>query len=167
MKALIAYFSASGITKEIALNLQNVAKSAFNELFSEVQIFEIAPQKPYSKADLDWTNENSRTTIECKDKNFRPEMRDSIDISSFEVIFIGFPVWWYTAPNIIFSFLESGDFSGKIIVPFCTSGGSEIASCVRDMQKCVQKAIFKEGRRFNFGENKASLRRFIEGLNLK
>lgn len=163
MRALIAYFSASGITKEVALNLQSVAK----DTFECVDLFEIAPKEPYSRADLDWTNENSRTTIECKDKNFRPKMLEYIDISAFEVIFIGFPVWWYTAPNIIFSFLESADFSTKIIVAFCTSGGSEIDSCVRDMQKCAKGAIFKKGHRFNFGENKASLRRFIEGLNLK
>lgn len=164
MNILVAYFSASGITKEVALNIEAVLKSTFSK--DKVQSFEIAPKTPYSKADLDWTNENSRTTIECKDKSFRPQMRESIDISSFDTIFIGFPVWWYTAPNIIFSFLESGDFSGKTIIAFCTSGGSEIDSCVRDMQKCAKNANFKKAHRFNFGESKASLRRFIEGLNL-
>ena len=128
MKILVAYFSASGITKEVAENIANVAQD-----FGESQIFEIAPKVPYSKADLDWTNDKSRTTLECKDKDSRPELAQMIDISGFDTIIIGFPVWWYNAPHIIFSFLESADFSGKVIVPFCTSGGSGIDPAPRDM----------------------------------
>ena len=93
MKILVAYFSASGITKEVAQSMQNA-----------VQTFEITPKVPYSKADLDWANEQSRTTIECKDKNSRPELAQMTDISSFDAIFIGFPVWWYNAPHIISAF---------------------------------------------------------------
>lgn len=157
MKILVAYFSASGITKEVA---QTVAAVAGAELF------EIAPKVPYTAADLDWTNDQSRTSIECKDKAARPELAATADISGFDAVFVGFPVWWYTAPNIVFSFLESGDFGGKIIVPFCTSGGSELGGAPRDMAKCAPGAIFKEGRRFNFGVNRATVRKWLEELGV-
>ena len=187
MRILVAYFSTSGITKEVAEKIASVASeslnlkganansqantsesvnSSTNALNSAVKLFEIAPKVPYSKADLDWTNEQSRTTLECKDKNSRPELAKMADISGFDAVFIGFPVWWYNAPHIIFSFLESADFSGKIIVPFCTSGGSGLEGTPRDMQKCVPNAKFREGRRFNFGENRASIRKWLESLNL-
>lgn len=162
MNILVTYFSASGITKEVARSIASVAQSMQNA----VQTFEITPKVPYSKADLNWTNEQSRTTIECKDKNSRPELAQMTDISSFDAIFIGFPVWWYNAPHIIFSFLESADFSGKIIVPFCTSGGSGLEAAPKDMQKCAPKAIFRQGRRFDFGANRASIRKWVESLNL-
>lgn len=157
MKSLVAFFSAGGITKEVAYSIASVANA---------DLFEIVPQEPYSKADLDWTDENSRTSLECKDKNSRPKIALSTDISSYEVIFIGFPIWWYSAPHIINSFLENYDFTGKIIVPFCTSGGSELGGSVRDMQKSAPNAVFKAGRRFNFGENRASIRKWLESLNL-
>mgnify|MGYP004527137569 CR=1 FL=1 len=148
MRILVAYFSASGITKEVARSIASVAQSMQNA----VQTFEITPKVPYSKADLDWTNEQSRTTIECKDKNSCPELSKIADISSFDAIFIGFPVWWYNAPHIIFSFLESADFSGKIIVPFCTSGGSGLESAPKDMQKCAPKAIFRQDDALTLGQ---------------
>ncbi|MCH5337085.1 MAG: NAD(P)H-dependent oxidoreductase, partial [Campylobacter sp.] len=113
MKALVVFFSASGITKAVAQTLTEALKA---------DIYEIIPQNPYSKEDLDWTNEQSRTSLEMKDKNSRPQIASNIDISSYEVIFIGFPIWWYSAPHIINTFLEAYDFSGKVIVPFCTSG---------------------------------------------
>lgn len=162
MKILVAYFSASGITKEVALSVAKVAQSMGNV----AELFEIAPKEPYTKADLDWTNEQSRTTIECKDKSSRPELAKMADIKPYDAIIIGFPVWWYNAPHIIFSFLESADFSGKIIVPFCTSGGSGLDPAPRDMQKCAPKAEFREGRRLNFGESSASIRKWLESLNL-
>ncbi len=187
MRILVAYFSASGITKEVAQKIASVASeslnlkgsninsqastsegvnSSTNALNSAVELFEIAPKAPYSKADLDWTNEQSRTTLECKDKASRPELAKMPDISGFDAVFIGFPVWWYNAPHIVFSFLESADFSGKIIVPFCTSGGSGLEPAPRDMQKSAPNAIFKQGKRFDFGESRASVRKWIESLNL-
>ncbi|WP_233712995.1 MULTISPECIES: flavodoxin [unclassified Helicobacter] len=126
MKILVAFFSASGITKEVAQTIAGVANA---------DIFEIAPQTPYSKADLDWTNETSRTTLESKDKASRPKIAKNIDVSGYDAILIGFPIWWYSAPHIINSFLESQDFGGKIIVPFCTSGGSDLSGAPKDMQK--------------------------------
>ena len=162
MKILVAYFSASGITKEVAESIAEVAQD-----FGESQIFEIAPKVPYSKADLDWTNDKSRTTLECKDKDSRPELAQMIDISGFDTIIIGFPVWWYNAPHIIFSFLESADFSGKIIVPFCTSGGSGIDPAPRDMQRLVPNAKVLAGQKFNFGTSKASIKKWLNSLNLQ
>ena len=157
MKILVAFFSASGITKEIAQTIAGVANA---------DIFEIAPQTPYSKADLDWTNETSRTTLESKDKSSRPKIAKSIDISGYDAILIGFPIWWYSAPHIINSFLESQDFSGKIIVPFCTSGGSELGSAPKDMQKSAPNAVFKTGQKFNFGATRASIRKWLQDLGL-
>lgn len=162
MNILVAYFSASGITKEVAQSIANVAQSMGNA----AELFEIAPKVPYTSADLDWTNEQSRTTIECKDKNSRPELAQSIDIAPYSVIIIGFPVWWYNAPHIIFSFLESADFSGKIIVPFCTSGGSGIDPAPREMQKLAPNAQVKGGQKFNFGTSKASIKKWLDSLNL-
>ncbi|WP_297814196.1 flavodoxin [uncultured Helicobacter sp.] len=157
MKALVAFFSASGITREIALALAEVA---------DAKLYEIIPAEPYSQADLDWRDEQSRSTKECKDKASRPQIAKSIEISSYDTIFIGFPIWWYSAPQIIFTFLESHDFSGKTIVPFCTSGGSDLSNAPRDMAKCAPNAIFKEGRRFNFGTSKAKLKKWLEGLGI-
>ncbi len=159
MKTLVTFFSASGITKEVAQTIANVANA---------DIYEIVPQEPYSKADLDWTNEQSRTSIEIKNnKTSRPQIANNIDISGYATIFVGFPVWWYTAPHIINTFLESHDFSGKIIIPFCTSGGSDLSNAPRDMQKSATNAIFKTGRRFNFGESKGSVRKWLETLKIE
>lgn len=159
MKTLVTFFSASGITKEVAQTIANVANA---------DIYEIVPQEPYSKADLDWTNEQSRTSIEMKNnKTSRPQIANSIDISGYATIFVGFPVWWYTAPHIINTFLESHDFNGKIIIPFCTSGGSDLSNAPRDMQNSAPNAIFKIGRRFNFGESKGSVRKWLETLKIE
>lgn len=130
------------------------------------EIYEIVPQVPYSKADLDWRDEHSRTTLECKDKSSRPQIAKGIDISGFETVFIGFPIWWYTAPQIILTFLESHDFGGKTLIPFCTSGGSDLSNAPRDIAKYATNAIFKEGRRFDFGTSKAKLKKWLESLNL-
>ena len=162
MKILVAYFSASGITKEVAQSIANVAQSMGNA----VELFEIAPKVPYTRADLDWNDEQSRTTIECKDKNSHPELARTANIAPYDAVFIGFPVWWYNAPHIIFSFLESADFSGKIIVPFCTSGGSGIDPAPRDMQKLAPNAQVKGGQKFNFGTSKASIKKWLDSLNL-
>ncbi len=160
--------SATNANLQTSSNADKNANSGLNSNAenSAVELFEIAPKVPYTKADLDWTNERSRTTIECKDKASRPKLARRADISDFDAIFIGFPVWWYTAPHIVLSFLESADFGGKIVVPFCTSGGSDLDPAPRDMQKSAPNAIFRQGRRFNFGENRATIRKWLESLNL-
>lgn len=115
MKKLVAYFSASGVTKSTA---ETLAKEIGADLF------EIEPKEAYTKADLDWTNSSSRSTVEMKNKSFRPEMvKKTLDLSEYDTIFVGFPIWWYVAPTIINTFGESYNFSGKTIVPFATSGG--------------------------------------------
>lgn len=157
MKTLVAFFSTSGITKAVAQTLAEAAKA---------DIYEIIPENPYSKADLDWTDEQSRTSLEMKDKSSRPKIAKNIDISNYKVIFVGFPIWWYSTPHIINTFLESQNFNGKVIVPFCTSGGSDLSNAPRDMKKSCPNAIFKEGRKFNFGSNRTSMVKWIESLNL-
>ena len=158
MKNLIVYFSASGVTRRVAESLKEKLSA---------DIFEIKPVNEYTQEDLDWTNDNSRSSIEMKDKSSRPEIKEKLEsINDYDTIYIGFPIWWYSAPHIVNTFLESGDFSQKIIIPFCTSGGSELGGSVRDLQKSVPQAEFKEGRRFNFGTSKASVKKWIESLGL-
>ncbi|MDR0746337.1 MAG: NAD(P)H-dependent oxidoreductase, partial [Helicobacteraceae bacterium] len=115
-KRLVAYFSASGVTAALAKTLAEAAGA---------DLYEIRPDAPYTKADLDWTDNKSRSTIEMQDPSFRPAIADrNANIADYDMIFVGFPIWWYVAPTIINTFLESYDFSGKIIVPFATSGSS-------------------------------------------
>lgn len=159
MNTLVVFFSASGITKEVAQTLSEVANAI---------LYEIVPKEPYSRADLDWTNEKSRTSLEAKSKDSRPQIleKERLNLADFDVIFIGFPIWWYSAPHIIYSFLESYDFSGKVIIPFCTSGGSELGNAPKEMQKCAPKAVFKNGKKFSFGANKSSMRKWLNELGL-
>ncbi len=117
-KALVAYFSATGVTKRIA---EMLAESI------DAKVFEIVPKQIYTKADLDWTNEDSRSSQEMKDKDCRPKIESRVrDMEKYDVVFLGFPIWWYREPSIIDTFIEEHNFDGKIIVPFATSGGSEI-----------------------------------------
>ena len=116
MHALVAYFSASGVTKAVAERLARGVNA---------QLYEIAPEKPYSSADLDWMDKQSRSTLEMKDLSARPALRDhDAPVQDYDIIFIGFPIWWYREPSIIDSFAVAYDFSGKTIIPFATSGGS-------------------------------------------
>ena len=120
MKALVAYFSASGVTAELANRLAEAIKAP---------AYEIRPAVPYTKADLDWMNKKSRSTVEMEDKSCRPALADTdAPVADADVIFVGYPVWWYREPSIIDSFLEAYDFSGKAIVLFATSGSSDIGT---------------------------------------
>lgn len=125
-KKLVAYFSASGITAGVAKKLAKEANA---------DIYEIKPSVPYTKADLNWQDKNSRSSIEMSDHNSRPEIADkNADISKYDTIYLGFPIWWYIAPTIINTFLESYDFSGKKIILFATSGGSGFGKTVQNLQ---------------------------------
>ena len=127
MSKLAAYFSASGVTAKKAQELAKVTGA---------DLYEIAPAVPYTNADLDWMNKNSRSSIEMSDKNSRPALAETEhDFSGYDVIYIGFPIWWYTAPTIINTFLETLDLTGKKIVLFATSGGSSIDRAVKDLRK--------------------------------
>ena len=139
-KILVAYFSASGVTKKVAENMANAANA---------DLFEIAPEQPYTGADLNWRDKQSRCTLEMKDMNCRPAMATKPDVSGYDVILVGFPVWWYREPSIIDTFMESADFTGKTVVPFCTSGGSGIGDSAENMQALAPNAKVLEGKRFS------------------
>lgn len=141
MKKLVAYFSASGVTKEAA---KRVAEAAGADLF------EIKPAQPYTHADLDWTDKKSRSTIEMNDKTARPAIAEKLpNMADYGVVFVGFPIWWYVAPRIIETFLESYDFAGKTVVPFATSGGSGMGRTVDELKPHAPKANWKAGRLLN------------------
>lgn len=128
-KNLVAYFSASGVTKHVA---QNLAKAINSD------IYEIQPKVKYTEADLNWMDKQSRSTIEMANKSFRPEMiEDNFDISKYDTIFLGFPIWWYVAPTIINTFLERYDLSNKKIILFATSGGSGFGKTVENLRVSV------------------------------
>lgn len=138
--AMVAYFSASGVTAKVARRL---AKAI------DADLFEIRPETPYTKADLNWMDKKSRSTLEMNDPSCRPAMAQVPDVSAYDVIFVGFPIWWYREPSIIDSFMESADFTGKTVVPFCTSGGSGIGDSAQNMQALAKGAVVKKGRRFS------------------
>ena len=149
-KTLVAYFSASGVTKRVA---QNLAVAA------EADIYEIRPAVPYTSADLNWMDKNSRSTIESKDRSSRPELADKdADIAAYDRIFVGFPIWWYTAPAIIKTFLESYDFSGKTSVLFATSGGSGLGNTAKDLEQSCPGAVIREGKLLNGNPSREALK---------
>lgn len=157
-KKLVAYFSASGNTAKLAKNLAAVADAA---------LYEIRPAVPYERKDLNWMNKKSRTTIEMQDKNCRPEMADhDAPISEADVVFLGFPIWWYREPSIIDSFLEAYDFAGKTVVPFLTSGGSDLGEGQGRIEQLARGAKVLRGKRFNARVSENELRSWISGLNL-
>lgn len=128
-KILVAYFSASGVTKNAA---EKLAKAA------NADLFEIKPVRPYTDADLDWTNKKSRSTVEMNDLSSRPEIAEKCEnMGSYDVVFVGFPIWWYVEPRIIDTFLESYDFSGKTVIPFATSGGSGLGKTAENFKKIL------------------------------
>ena len=143
---LVAYFSASGVTKRVAEKI--AGENGYD-------IFEIVPEEIYTPADLDYMDKNSRSTIEMNDKSFRPPIKQTCDVSSYDTVAIGFPVWWYTAPTIINTFIESVDLSGKRIKVFCTSGGSGVDKCVSDLQNTYPELDFAKGMRFTGNVSKA------------
>lgn len=138
-KILVSYFSATGTTK---MKAEKLAQEVNGD------IFEIKPKQIYTDDDLNWSNQGSRSSVEMKDKNFRPEIEDiTIDINSYDTIYIGFPIWWGVAPNIVKSFMDKIDLSNKKIITFCTSGGSSLTPATRDLQKTYPNVIIEEGRR--------------------
>ena len=141
-KILVTYFSASGVTARAA---KEIASSV------GADIAEIKPAVPYTSADLDWMDKKSRTTLESKDENSRPEMAADIDVAPYDTVFVGFPVWWYKEPAIIDTFLESGNFAGKKIIPFATSGGSGIEGSEKHMKKICPSAVWVKGKLVNRG----------------
>ncbi|MDO4545181.1 MAG: flavodoxin [Bacillota bacterium] len=157
-KNLVAYFSASGVTARLA---KTVAAAAGADLY------EIVPAEKYTSADLDWMDKTSRSTVEMKDPASRPEMAgEAADVSAYETIYVGFPIWWYTAPHIIKSFLESHDLSGKNIVLFATSGGSGMGKTEQDLIPSAPGAVFKGGKVLSAGTSEEKISAWIKKLGL-
>mgnify|MGYP000047968792 CR=1 FL=1 len=158
-KKLVAFFSASGTTKKVAQMIAEEVKA---------DLFEIEPKVPYTKADLDWMNKKSRSSVEMSDKKYRPEiMKKEMDMSSYDEILLGFPIWWYVAPTIINTFLEAYDFSGKKIVLFATSGGSGFGNTVKELQPSAPDAVITEGSLLNRGTKQELLILIYTRLNLR
>ena len=146
-KKLVAFFSASGTTKKVA---EMIASEAGADLY------EITPKELYTRADLDWMNKKSRSSIEMNDTKIRPEIADiPVDISGYDEIILGFPIWWYVAPTIVNTFLEAHDFSGKKIVLFATSGGSGFGNTVSELQPSAPGAVITEGKLLNRASKQA------------
>ena len=158
MNALVAYFSASGTTAKAAKAL---AKAAGADLY------EIKPAVPYTSADLNWMDKRSRSSVEMNDKHSRPALADTdAPVAGYDVIFLGFPIWWYTAPTIINTFLESYDFSGKTIVLFATSGGSGLGKSAAGLRASAPGARIVDGRLLNGRLNADELKTWVSGLKL-
>lgn len=155
-RKLVAYFSASGVTAKAAKTLAEAAGA---------DLYEIKPKVAYTSADLDWTNKKSRSSLEMNDPSSRPELADTAaGIDKYDVVFVGFPVWWYTAPTIIRTFLESYDFGGKEVVPFATSGGSGLGKTSETLQEVVPAASVREGKMLNGRLNAAELKQWADNF---
>ena len=153
-KALVAYFSASGTTAKVAKDLAAATGA---------DLFEIAPEQPYTSADLNWNNRSSRSSVEMNDEACRPAIAKTVDdMAAYDTVFVGFPVWWYVEPRIIDTFLEAYDFAGKTIVPFATSGGSGLGRAPQRMQALVPGAKVLAGGLLNGRPAKAELAKWAE-----
>jgi flavodoxin len=146
MKTLVAYFSATGTTKAVAKDLAEVAGAT---------LYEIKPEVKYTAADLDWRDKQSRSTLEMKDKNSRPAIvKDLKNADNYDIIYIGFPVWWYTAPTIINTFIETYDFEGKTVIFFATSGGSDVSGADKQFHAQYPAINWKAGKLLNNASKK-------------
>ena len=158
MNPLVAYFSATGTTAKAAKALANAVGG---------ELYEIKPAIPYTSADLNWMDKNSRSSVEMKDVNSRPALADKdAPVSKYDVIFLGFPVWWYVAPTILNTFLENYDFAGKTIVLFATSGSSGLGKSAAGLRPSAPGAKIVDGRMLNGPLNEAELKTWAEGLKL-
>ena len=155
-KSLVVYFSCSGVTKKTAELLSDVAGA---------DLFEIRPEVPYTKADLDWMDKKSRSTVEMNDPSSRPAIADKVEhMEQYDTVYVGFPIWWYVAPTIINTFLESYDFSGKTVIPFATSGGSGMGKTEAVLQAlCPDSVNWKSGKMLN-GYDRAQMEAWVRTL---
>lgn len=157
-KILVAYFSATGTTKGVAEHIANGLNA---------DIYEIVPEEAYTDADLDYNDNNSRTTIEMNDPDARPAISGSVEnMEQYDIMFVGYPIWWGEAPRIVSTFMESYDFSGKTIVPFCTSGGSGIGSSASNLERLTSGATWLDGRRLNGSDSQDTVMEWVNSLDL-
>ena len=156
MKSLVAYFSASGSTRKLANTLAEVVGA---------DVYEIKPAIRYTGKDLNWNDSQSRSSVEMADKNSRPALADTdAKISDYDTIFLGFPIWWYVAPHIVNTFLESYDFSGKTIVIFATSGGSDFGDTLNQLKPSCNAARWVQGQVFRSRTDKATLADWVKTI---
>ena len=157
-KILVAYFSASGVTAKAAKALAEAAGA---------DLYEIKPEKPYTREDLNWNDKKSRSSVEMNNKTSRPAIEGKVaDMARYQTVFVGFPIWWYVAPTIINTFLESYDFSGKTVVPFATSGGSGMGKTNTGLAPSCPGAVLLDGKMLNGMQSQADLKAWVESLNL-
>ena len=156
-KTLVAYFSASGVTKGVAEQLAQVAGA---------DLMEIAPEQPYTPADLNWHDSMSRSSVEMKDKSSRPAIKPGDkNPGDYDLIYVGFPIWWYTAPTIINTFIEAKDLKGKTVIPFATSGGSTIDKACQDLKAAYPDVNWLPGRLLN-NTPADSLKQWVDSIQL-
>ena len=158
MNALVAYFSPTGTTAKAAKALANAVDG---------ELYEIKPAVPYTSADLNWMDKGSRSSVEMMDAHSRPALADvNAPVAVHDVIFLGFPVWWYVAPTILSTFLEAYDFTGKTIILFATSGGSGLGKSAAGLRPSAPRAKILDGRMLNGSLSEAELKTWVEGLKL-
>ena len=157
-KVLVAYFSATNTTEGVAINIAEGLNA---------DLYEIVPQEPYTDADLDYNDNSSRSTVEMNDPDSRPAISSSVeDMGQYDIVFIGYPIWWGEAPRIVSTFVESYDFYGKTIVPFCTSGGSGMGSSATNLEQLTSGANWLDGARLNGGDSQDAVMEWVNGLGL-
>lgn len=157
-KVLVAYFSATNTTEGVAEHIANGLNA---------DLYEIVPEEPYTDADLDYNDNNSRTTIEMNDSDARPTISGSVEnMEQYDVIFIGYPIWWGEAPRIVSTFMESYDFSSKTLIPFCTSGGSGMGSSAANLEQLTSGAKWLEGQRLNGSDSQDTVMEWVDSLGL-
>ena len=154
---IVAYFSASGSTARLAKTLASAA---------DAELYEIRPAVPYERRDLNWMDKKSRSTVEMQDPDCRPALADTdAPVAAADTIFVGFPIWWYREPSIIDSFLDAYDWSGKTVVPFCTSGGSDLGEGQTRIEMLAKGANVLRGRRFSARASESELKKWLATLD--
>ena len=157
-RTLVAYFSCSGITEKLARTLAEVVGG---------ELYRIEPAVPYTDADLNWHNPQSRSSLEMRDKTSRPAISGRVaDMEQYDTVYVGFPIWWYTAPTIVNTFLESYDFSGKTIILFATSGGSGLGKSAADLTPSASGAVIRDGKLLNGRQTRESLAAWVNSLSV-
>lgn len=153
-KALVAYFSASGVTAKVADKLADAIGADF---------YEIKPEQKYTSADLNWQDKQSRSSVEMNDRNSRPAIGNVVEnMDQYDVVFVGFPIWWYREPSIIDTFMEAYSFEGKTVIPFGTSGGSGMGDSSKNMQELAKGAKVVQGRKFSSGASEDELKAWAQ-----
>ena len=153
-KVAIIYFSASGTTKRVAEKIASITGG---------ELIEIVPKEKYTSADLDWNNSKSRTSIECNDKNSRPDIANSINIDDYDVIYLGYPIWWGDVPHIILTFMDTYKLDGKTVIPFCTSGGTGISESINTLKNYNKNVNWINGKRLT--QSDSEIKNWIESIN--